>query len=171
MDQPLTAGSDAALERVLASYEAYYTVRREGVPAPFAAEAEFHAHGEKYFLSKLAKYAEIDSHEYVFFAVEPVLTPERVRELSIRAWEEGIARVQPGPNHRATDVLLIILTGDLSREAQKAIRRTRFAKSYLLGFRGYSHFRMAAMEPATLITAHNNMGEGLAKLLSNIFSR
>ena len=161
-------GLTAALERLLPSYEAYYTVRREDVPAPFAAEAVFHARGERYFLSKRAKYAELNSHEYAFFALEPVLTPERVRDLSLRAWEEGLARVLPLPNHRASDVLLLILTDELTRAAEQTIRRTRFAKSYRLGFRGYSHFRLAAIEPDTLRTAGNPMGRALVKHLETV---
>ena len=160
---------NTALERVLRSYESYYTVRRNTPPAPFAAEAVFHAHGEGYFLVKQAKFAEVDSHEYVFFALEPTLTPERVRDLSAQAWEEGISRVEPTSVHRASDVLLLILTDELTPLAQQAVKRTRFVKSYRLGLQGYSHFRLAAIEPATLLSAHNRMGEDLAKLLSNIF--
>lgn len=163
MDRPLTAGDDP-LERVLRSYEAYYTVSREASP-PFAARAVFHAHGEGYFLTRRAKFAELDSHEYAFFARVPVLTPEGVRDLARRAWEEGLAGIDPAPNHRASDVLLLILTDDLTPEAEKALRRTRLARSYRLGLRGYSHLRLAAMEPATLRAAANPMGAGLVKHL------
>ena len=162
---------NAALEQVLRSYEAYYTVRRNPVSSPFAAEAVFHAHGEGYFLVKQARFAEVDSHEYVFFALAPTLTPERVRALSARAWEEGVSRVRPSSIHRASDVLLLILTDELTPSAQQEIRKTRFVKSYRLGLQGYSHFRLAAIEPATLLSVHNRMGEDLAKLLSNIFHK
>jgi len=161
----------AALEQVLKSYEAYYTVRRNPASAPFAAEAEFHVHGERYFLVKQAKYAELESHEYVFFAAEPVLTPDRVRELSARAWNEGVSRVCPSPVHRASDVLLIIVTGAVTPEADKAARSIRFSKSYRLGLQGYSHFRLAAIDPATLRVSHNRMGEELAKSLANLLKK
>ena len=158
-----------ALERVLRSYQAYYTIDRETPPPPFAAQAVFHVHGEQFFLIKQAKYAEIDSNEYVYFALEYAPTPQRVRELAEAAWEAGIAQVTPTSTHRESDVLLILLADSLSDETAKAIRGIRFSKSYRLGLQGYSHFRLAAIEPATGRTAHNPMGQDLAKLLSNIY--
>ena len=56
-----------ALEKVLPAYERYYNVARSA-PAPFAATAEFHSHGEKYLLIRQAKIWDMDSHEYVYFA-------------------------------------------------------------------------------------------------------
>mgnify|MGYP007069886639 CR=1 FL=1 len=158
-----------ALERVLRSYGAYYTIDRTNPTVPFAAQAVFHAHGEQYFLIKQAKYAEIDSNEYVYFALEHAPTPARIRELSKLAWEAGLAQVVPTSTHRESDVLLILLADSLSDETAREIRGTRYSKSYRLGLQGYSHFRLAAIEPATGRTAHNPMGQDLAKLLSNIY--
>ena len=56
------------LEQLLKSFNGYYTVKRDGVAAPFVAEAEFHSHTEQYLLVKAAHVADIDSNEYIFFA-------------------------------------------------------------------------------------------------------
>lgn len=60
--------SDDALQTVLRAFEPFYTVQTRGIDAPFCALAEFHAHGEQFFLTKAAKVADIDTNEYVFFA-------------------------------------------------------------------------------------------------------
>ena len=105
---------NGVLETVLHSFERYYNVKagEPGTDAsgPFAAEAEFHSHSEQYFLTRAAHIADIDSHEYVFFAEEDNLTSDRLAELESEAWKEGLARVQPGPGHRNSDVALIIIT-------------------------------------------------------------
>lgn len=158
-----------ALEKVLRSYEAYYTIERENPLPPFAAQAEFSAHGESYFLSKKAKYAEIDAKEFLYFALEDVLTAERAEELAALAWEDGMARVEPKPNHRSSDVILIILTGSLSPEAAQVVKRLRYYRSYYLGLQGWSHFRLVAFEPPRGALSHNRQGEDPAKLMRKIF--
>ena len=158
-----------ALEKVLHSYEAYYTIDREHPLPPFAAQAEFCAHGEGYFLIKRAKYAEIDAKEFLYFALEDTLTAERVEELAALSWKDGMEKVTPGPNHRSSDVILVILTGGLTAEAAAAVKRTRFYRSYYLGLRGWSHFRLVAFEPQRGALSHNRQGEDTAKLLRKIF--
>ena len=56
-----------AIEKILPSFEQYYTVKKDTDP-PFCAEAEFRSHNEQYFLVRSAHIADIDSNEYVFFA-------------------------------------------------------------------------------------------------------
>ena len=158
-----------ALDKALHSYEAYYTIEREHPLPPFAAQAEFSAHGESYFLVKRAKYAEIDAKEFLYFALEDVLTAERAEELAALAWTDGMAKVKPHPNHRSSDVILVIFTGRLTPEAARAVKRVRYYRSYYLGLQGWSHFRLVALEPPRGALAHNRQGEGPAKLMRKIF--
>ena len=158
-----------ALEKVLRSYEAYYTIEREHPLPPFAAEAEFSAHGESYFLIKRAKYAELDAREFLYFALEDTLTAGRAEELAALSWADGMAKVTPGPNHRSSDVILIILTGRLTPEAASAVKRIRFYRSYHLGLQGWSHFRLVAFEPPRGALSHNRQGEDPARLMRKIF--
>ena len=158
-----------ALEQVLRSYQAYYTVNREDPLPPFAAPAEFGVHGERFFLIKQAKYAEIDSYEHVYFALEEQLTASRAAELAALAWQDGVSRVQLSDSHRETDVLLIVLTRELTDEAARVVKKTAYSKSYRLGLQGYSHFRFVAFEPPQGALSHNRQGEDLAKLMRNIF--
>ena len=104
------------LQAVLRPFMHYYNLRENPTP-PFAAEAEFHSHSEQYFLTRAAHIADIDSHEYVFFAEEEHLTQERLEGLEKSAWEEGLSRVKPGPGHRNSDVALIIIADKIEETA------------------------------------------------------
>ena len=112
-----------ALECLLRSYQGYYTINRDDPTEPFAAEATFKLHDEQYFLIKSAKLSEADAHEYVFFASVEDLTPEVFKTLDEAAWETGMSRVDPKPNHRSSDVSLIILADHIDDECRKLIRK------------------------------------------------
>ena len=56
-----------AFEKIIESFKRYYDVSTENIEKPFAAEAVFKSHNEQYFLLKIAKVADIDSNEFVFF--------------------------------------------------------------------------------------------------------
>ena len=156
------------LRRLLQSFERYYDVRTEGVAAPFAAEAEFHSHTEQYFLVKAAHLSDIDSNEYVFFALEPVLTCGRFAELSDAAWNAGLSRVRPYMGHRNSDVSLIIIAERIDDDALALVRRTRRSKSYKFGLYGWSNFRALAYEASSERTASNRLGKNLRKLVRNV---
>ena len=169
MTEPVETALRAALDTVLRSYARYYTVERDAPLPPFAAQAEFSAHGEQYFLLKRAVYAEIDAREFVYFALEEAPGPERLRELAALAWEDGMRKVRPSSSHRNSDVLLIILAGSLSPEAAAALRQLRYYRSYRFGLQGWSHFKTVAYEPQGGTLACNRQGRDLAKLIRNIF--
>ena len=152
---------------LLPTFEAYYTI--EPGTAPFAAQAVFHTQGEGYFLVRSAKYAECNSSEFVYFALEPELTPERARELAEAAWQAGQSRVQPSFSQHFSDVLLIVLTDRLP--SASCLRKIRYSRSYRFGLMGYSRLRMAAAEPASGRVAGNPLGKGLDRLLGRVFER
>ncbi|MCI8275299.1 MAG: hypothetical protein HFI66_06760 [Lachnospiraceae bacterium] len=158
-----------ALGKLLRSFERYYDVRREQVTEPFAAEAEFSLHDEQYFLVKSARLAEADSKEYVYFATADRLDGIGFAALDRAAWEKGLARVKPHANHRNTDIVLVILADHIEESVFSAIPKTRHYKSYRLGFQGWSHYRLIAVELSSGRTAANRQGQSLRKLVSNIF--
>ena len=119
------------LQAVLRSFVHYYNLKENPTP-PFAAEAEFHSHSEQYFLTRAAHIADIDSHEYVFFAEEDHLKPERLEELERTAWAEGLSRAKPGPGHRNSDVALIIIADKIEETAFRQVSKIKHSKSYTL---------------------------------------
>ena len=156
------------LEHLLRSYTRYYDIYREDVTEGFSAEAHFHSHDEQYFLVKDVKLHESDSHEFVFFAEEQTLTPERVAALVDSAWTTGTGRVIPSSSHRNSDVILVILADEITKDAVRAIKKASRYASYKHGFHGFSHFRLIAFEPTSKKIVHNRMGDTLKKLFRNI---
>ena len=160
-----------ALSTLLKSYNRYYNVVTEGVESPFAAEAIFHTHDEQYFLVKSAKLAEAESNEYVFFYTGDSLDLNRARTLDQCAWERGLSRTKPGPNHRNTDVTLILLAERIAPDAADFLKKTRHYQSYRFTFHGWSSYRVVALETSTGTLSHNKQGKDLKKLFRNIQSR
>lgn len=157
-----------ALERVLRSYEHYYTVKREGATPPFAAEGEFHQHDERYFLTRSVKLSESDARETVYFAAVEALDEAEFNKLDEAAWQDGLSRVTPRWGHRGADVCLIILTDRLEAGAAEAIRRANRSKGYAFSLKGWSNYRLIAMELPTGKAAYNRLGRPLEETLRNI---
>ena len=181
----VTMDSNEALERLLKSFEDYYTVSRETIDAPFVAEALFKSHNEQYMLVKAAKIADIDSNEIVFFYINneilsqaqndghaefisASLPPEKVTELSRIAWEKGLERITPYYGHRNTDITLIILSDKIPEESIKIIKKQKFYKSYKFGLYGWSSFRALAYESSTGRAVTNRRGSDLKKLVASL---
>ena len=152
-----------ALENLLRAYGDYYNITRD--KPPFAAEAVFHSHEEQYFLIRSARIAEAESHEYVFFAVENDLTPERLRELDAAAWDAGSARIKPHKDHRSSDIALIILAEQIAPEAAALIPKLRRYRSYLFGFQGWTHYQLCAVDLSAERLFCNWQGRKLRKLI------
>lgn len=157
-----------ALDMVLPLFQVYYDIKRDGVTAPFDAEAAFHSHEEQYFLVKTAKYTESDAHEYAFFAALDKLTLAQAQKLDEAAWTEGLSRVQPSSIHRSTDISLIILADEIEPEAAAYIKKLRRSKSYMFLLHGYSNYRTIAIETSSGSMTYNRLGQHLKKLFSNI---
>ena len=159
------------LEKLLKSYRTYYNVDEETPTEPFVAEAVFRLHDEQYFLVRSARISEADVSEIVFFASLEQLGEEDCRRLEERAWEEGLKKVVLTPNHRSTDVVLIILAGEISEGAKKALKKSHHYQSYRFTLKGWSHYRAIAYESSTGTLVHNRQGKVLEKTLRNILSR
>ena len=162
--------SKEALQTLLKSYWRYYNVKDEGVEAPFDAEAEFVSKDEQYFLVKSAKLGEANSFEYIYFAAEEHLTLERAKLLDETAWSRGMARVEPKPNHRNSDVHLVVLADKMDDDAALFLKKLRRYESYHHTFWGWSHYRVIALETSTGKLTCNRMGQILTKLFRNIKS-
>jgi hypothetical protein len=158
-----------ALERTLQAFGRYYTVKRDAVPPPFSAVAEFRMHNEQYFLIRAAKITEYDCAEYVYFKTLEVLDAAQLKQLCREAWEDGLARAEITENHKSTDVVLVILATQVQEEAAQLAKKMWHSKSYYFGLRGFSHFRLIAYDLSAESAVHNRMGGNLKEVLGNIF--
>lgn len=155
-------------ELILKAYARYYDIKREDIPAPFVAEAVFHSNNEQYFLIKSAKISEQESNEYVFFANADSLSREELLRLDQSAWDEGSSRVNPHSNHRNSDVTLIVVAQQVSKEASDCARKLRHYQSYKMGLHGWSNYRVIILENSTGSLTTNRQGQNLKKLFRNI---
>ena len=138
------------LEKLLRAYAVYYDVERKHPAPPFAAEAAFRSHTEQYFLVRRARLAEAESNEYVYFALEETLTAPLLRALDGAAWNAGTARIVPHKDHRNSDVTLLVLASDIEPDAAAMIPKLKHYQSYLFGFQGWSHYRLAAVDASAV---------------------
>ena len=157
-----------ALEKLLPSYEAYYNIKREDVTEPFTAEAEFYTHDESYFLIKEAKMNESESREFVFFAALDRLDVETLKKMDEISWETGMSRVVLSKIHYSSDVALVIMADTIDADAAKLIKKLKHHKSYCFNFKGFSRYRLIALETSTGKITYNHLGGELKKLVRNI---
>ena len=129
----------------------------------------FAAKQEQYFLMKSARLNEIESNEYVFFAKREYLTLDVLKELDRAAWERGLERVRPNPNHKSTDITLIVITEAFEDSIRRNIRSFRHSKSYSFGFQGFSNYKLAVTGTSTGQTCFNGQGTALKKLVADIY--
>lgn len=162
--------NDDALQKILRAFEKFYTVKTCEVAAPFCALAEFHAHGEQFFLTKAAKVADIDTNEYVFFAREKFLDAARLSDLAEDAWKRGLSFVKPYFGHKNSDVSLVILADESNSDAKKIVKKIRRYKSYKFGIYGWSAFNVSFCDFSLREVFSNSRGENLKKnLQENLF--
>lgn len=160
--------ADEVLAALIPLFKRYYNVNTDSVEAPFVAEAVFESHNEQYYLVKAAKVADVNMNEHVFFAKCDRLDRDNFNELDTLAWERGLSRVNPGYDHRSTDITLIIAADRIEDGIKKLIRKTRHYKSYRFGFWGWSNYRLVAIECSSGKAIYNYHGKSLKKLVGNI---
>lgn len=156
------------LDKLLLSYKQYYNITQDESVQPFSALAEFHSHNEQFFLVKAAKVADIDSNEYVYFALQDELSPEVLASLDELAWQRSMAKVVPSSAHRNSDVSLIIIADKISDETRQAIKKIKHYKSYKFSFWGWSNYSLIAFDMSDKNLAFNRRGKDLKKFFINL---
>lgn len=157
-----------ALRKVLRAFKKFYTVKACDVDAPFCALAEFHAHGEQFFLTKAAKVADIDTNEYVFFAQEKFLDAAKLATLAETAWKRGLNFVKPYFGHKNSDVSLVLLADESDSDAKKFVRKLHRYKSYKFGIYGWSAFNISFCDFSSRKIFSNSRGANLKQNLQKI---
>ena len=156
------------LDKLLLSYKQYYNITQDESVQPFSALAEFHSHNEQFFLIKAAKVADIDSNEYVYFALQDELSPETLASLDKLAWQRSMAKVVPSSAHRNSDVSLIIIADKISDETRQAIKKIKHYKSYKFSFWGWSNYSLIAFDVSDKSLAFNRRGKDLKRFFINL---
>lgn len=160
------------LERLLAAHEAWFDVARdvEFAGRTFPGYAELHSSTEGYVLTKRAKLWGASSHEYLFFAMADRLNREAFDDMASFMTTEALGKVEAGPEHMVSYLSLVIIASSMDDEVRRAVRKTRFRKSFRCGLRGWTDLRIAVIDLSASSVTTNAMGEELrATLEANAF--
>ena len=162
-------------EQFIRSYSVYYDVSKKDAPDSrfevaegFDAEARFDSKSEQYFLVKKAKVADIHSSEYVYFSLKDSLSLEMIKELDQKAWEYAINHATPGPDHKNTDSVLIVICDNIEEAAKEFIINSKHSKNYNFALYGYSNYRLVAIGLNEGSVYFNKQARILKELVSNI---
>ena len=155
-----------AVQRLCEIYQNDFDVRRcEEHEQPLAAQMDFYAESSKYVLSKKAKLWEANSFEYVYLFSIPHLTKEIYEACEKKAYEEGMARIDPGPKHMYTYITALFVCDSCDEEARKALKRCKLYKSFRMSYWGWMDFHTAlAVLPEESVST-NASGHSAAQVL------
>ncbi len=147
-----------AVDKLMGRYAGYYDISpAQEEQAPLVATCDFHAHSEKYVLSRKAKLWEAGSHEYVYLFSVPHLTEEIYNSCRDYALEHGMAKVEPGPTHMYSYITTMFLCDSCD---------CRIYKSFKMAFWGWMDFHsgLAVLEEGKAFS--NASGRSAAQLLN-----
>ena len=156
-----------AVQRLCEIYQSTFDVQLCGEnELPLAAQMDFYAYSSKYVLSKKAKLWEANSFEYVYLFSVPHLTKEIYDACEKLAYDKGMARVKPGPNHMYTYITALFVCDSCDEEARKALKRCRLYKSFRISYWGWMDFHTAlAVLPEESVST-NRSGHSAAQVLN-----
>lgn len=158
---------EEAVDRLCTIYQSQFDITRcQEEQQPLAATMDFYATSEKYVLSKKAKLWEAKSFEYVYLFSVPHLTKEIYDACEKLAYEQGMARIQPGPTHMYTYITTLFVCDSCDEEARKALKRCKLYKSFRLSYWGWMDFHTAlAVLPENSVCT-NRSGHSAAQVLN-----
>ena len=158
---------EEAVTRLCDLYSGEFDVRQcEAHEQPLAAQMDFYAESSKYVLSKKAKLWEANTFEYVYLFSVPHLTREIYDQCEKLAYEQGMARVKPGPNHMYTYITALFVCDSCDEEARKALKRCRLYQSFRMSYWGWMDFHTAVAVLPDESVSTNASGHSAAQVLN-----
>ena len=155
-----------AVDKLMGRYAGYYDISpAQEEQAPLVATCDFHAHSEKYVLSRKAKLWEAGSHEYVYLFSVPHLTEDIYNSCRDYALEHGMAKVEPGPTHMYSYITTMFLCDSCDKAAKKALQKCRIYKSFKMAFWGWMDFHSGLAVLGEGKAFSNASGRSAAQLL------
>lgn len=157
---------EAAVERLLKGYEAYYNVyRMPEEDAPLAARCEYFEHLENYIISKRAEVWSANNEEFLYLVSVPHLTKDEFIRIKDQIIKDGMERLHVGPGHMCSVISPIFICDSCDEEARKALRKCKVYKTFKFSIHGWADGRMAVVELDSGKITTNRSGHALSKLL------
>ena len=163
-----------AVQRLCEIYQSTFDVQLCGEDElPLAAQMDFYAYSSKYVLSKKAKLWEANSFEYVYLFSVPHLTKEIYDACEKLAYDKGMARVKPGPNHMYTYITALFVCDSCDEDCANgncdSLEGTSLGslyKSFRMSYWGWMDFHTAlAVLPEESVST-NRSGHSAAQVLN-----
>lgn len=157
----------ATVDRLIQSYSGYYDVDpcEEG---DLVARAEFHSRGEKYLLVRSVNLWSVEDHEYVFVFAGDRLDGEGFDHAIQMSIEEGMGRINPGPEHHCSLISTVFIYGLIDECIPKRISRYRKHRDFNFMLRSWMDHRVASLETSTGTVGSNRAGRDIASNLRAI---
>lgn len=161
------------LEALRESYEPYYDIHPNDsvTPLPLVFRADFHSHGESYFLIKSAKIWSDDTHEYTFLFSADRFTPEIVDACVDYALDTALPMVEPRKDHHYSNVHAIFVADQFDDAVRSAITKRRFSKSYKMGIYGFTLLKTAFIDLSSMDYGTNKEGHDLGDFIKKLFPK
>ena len=153
------------------SYSAYYSIVEDvKTDLPLAFRADYSSRDERYWLAKSIKYWSNEKNEYAYVFSAPSFTPEEVNRCMDWAIADMLPRVKPHGEHQCTNVRTVFLVDTATEETRKAVRKTRFTRSYHHGLQGFTNLLAGITELSTQKTVTNREGHELVPYFKKLFA-
>ena len=136
----------------------------------FAGYGEFHSRGEKYVLTKKAQLWAAEAHDYLFIQYLPDLTAQMLQAKIALLQTQGIHKIQPHPEHMQSSLTLIMLSECVDDATISLCRKTKFRKSFRLGWYGWANLRLAVVDKSTKTVVTNRAGKDLTRFLTDFLT-
>ena len=159
---------EAAIERLLKSYQTYYDIHLTEDGTPVTARCDYFEHSERYVLSKKAELWSADNEEFLYLVDIPHLTLELYEKWRAYIQEDGMQRIQVGPGHMASYITPVFICDSCDEDARRALKKCRISKSFHFSLHGWMEHRTAAIQVSTGQIDANGSGRQTAKILKNI---
>ena len=155
---------EAAVDRLLRAYSAYYDVERchDG---NLVAKAFFHSRGEKYLLTRSVNLWSVEDNEYVFVYAGDELVQEDLEHAIQISSKMGMSMIKPNSEHRSSMITTILIFTTIDKCCVKHIRTYREHRDFGFMLRGWMDHRVAALEMSSLNVVSNRAGRDVAKNL------
>lgn len=156
-------------QKLLKSYQRFYNIdQSETSQQGLVARCDYFEHSEKYVLSRKAELWSADSEEFLYLFDVPHLTLEAYEACRQFAIEDGMGRMNIGPGHMYTYITVVIVSDHADEDAVKALKKSRFHKSFHFSFHGWLDYRAALVSQDKEKVLTNGAGRCMTKVMKKV---
>ena len=160
---------EAALARLIKSFETYYNVHRfDDEQIPITARCDFFEHSQKYVISRKAELWSADCEEFLYLLDIPHLTLPLYEKWRDHVREDGMGRLHVGPGHMYSFITPVFVCDHCDEDARKALKRCRIYKSFHFSLHGWMDYHAAVVDLSKERIDSNRSGHSVAKVLKKV---